>query len=106
MWPFMKRLSAKRRTGRHRRRTTAIRVDFDDIDAFVAALNLATSNYLAAHRGSFSPYDDAVITQILEEAIGDIGDDGDLDFDDIDDFVALLVGISGTNGELLPPALT
>ncbi len=81
-------------------------VDFDDIDDFVAAINIAFSDYLDTHRGSFNGYDDTVITQIVEEAIGDIDDDGDLDFDDIDDFVALLKGISGSNGELLPPALT
>ncbi|MFV2067310.1 MAG: SdiA-regulated domain-containing protein, partial [Pirellulales bacterium] len=83
-----------------------LKVDFDDIDAFVTALDIAFSDYLATYRGSFNGYEDTVITQIVQDAIGDIDDNGRLDFDDIDDFAALLQGISGSNGELLPPRLT
>lgn len=84
-------------------------VDFDDNDDFVAALNIAFSDYIEDHLESFPEEvqdNEDLISQIVTEAIGDIDDDDDIDFDDIDDFAALLKGISGTGGQLLPEELT
>jgi hypothetical protein len=50
--------------------------------------------------------DDEMITLIVTKAIADIDDNELLDSDDINDFTALLNGISGDTGQLLPSSLS
>jgi hypothetical protein len=52
-----------------------------------------TTGYLAAHGSSFgNTLNNATKWKIVEEAIADIDDDRDTDFDDVDDFAAVLQG--------------
>ncbi len=76
-------------------------VDFDDIDDLVEALNDLVDQYIESHRAEFTfdghTVSDEIIALIVQEALADVDDDGDLDFDDINpavefNFIRLLQG--------------
>lgn len=69
--------------------------DVDDIPGFVEAIKDAYAGWAATNGLDFGELSDEIVNTIAEQALADIDDDGDADFDDIDVFVDVLESPDG-----------